>query len=45
MKGRTRDLEVDEMWSSLSTIRDGRIVRVQGFASPEGALEAGGDPR
>jgi ketosteroid isomerase-like protein len=42
MQGRTHDLEVDETWSSLSTIRNGRIVRIQGFTSRNGALEAAG---
>ena len=38
--GRTHELEVDETRSSLLTVRDGRIVRVQSFAGPEGAREA-----
>jgi ketosteroid isomerase-like protein len=38
--GWTHGLEVDETRSSLLTIRDGRIVRVQAFADPEGAREA-----
>ena len=38
--GRTHDLEVDETRSSLVTLRDGRVVRVQSFADPEGAREA-----
>jgi ketosteroid isomerase-like protein len=40
--GRTHELEVDETRSSLLTIRDGRVVRVQSFADPEGAREAAG---
>src|SRR4030095_15362363 len=40
--GRTHELEVDETRSSLFTIRDGRVVRVQSFADPEGAREAAG---
>jgi ketosteroid isomerase-like protein len=40
--GRTHALEVDETQSSLLTIRDGRVVRVQSFADPDGALEAAG---
>jgi hypothetical protein len=32
--------EIDEVWSSLQ--RDGRIVRIEGFASRDGALEAAG---
>jgi ketosteroid isomerase-like protein len=42
MKGRMRGLEIDETWSGLFTVRDARIVRVQGFASRDGALEAAG---
>jgi ketosteroid isomerase-like protein len=40
--GRTHGLEVDETRSSLLTIRDGRVIRVQSFADPEGAREAVG---
>jgi hypothetical protein len=40
--GRTHELEVDETQSSLLTVRDGRVVRVQAFADPEGAREAAG---
>lgn len=40
--GRTHDLEVDQTRSSLLTIRDGRVVRVEAFADPEGAREAAG---
>jgi ketosteroid isomerase-like protein len=40
--GRTHGLEVDETRSSLLTIRDGRVVRVQGFADPHGARQAAG---
>jgi hypothetical protein len=36
------ELEIDEVWSSLFTNRDARIVRVQSFATREGALEAAG---
>jgi hypothetical protein len=42
LSGRTNDLEVDEARSSLLTLRDGRIVRIEPFASKEGALEAAG---
>ena len=38
--GRTHGVEVDETRSSLLTIRDGRVVRVQGFAAPEAAGHA-----
>jgi ketosteroid isomerase-like protein len=42
--GRTNELEVDETQSSLLTVRDGRVVRVEAFADPEGAREAAGLP-
>jgi catechol 2,3-dioxygenase-like lactoylglutathione lyase family enzyme len=37
-------VEVDETRSSLLTIRNGRVVRVQGFADPDGARQAPGLP-
>jgi ketosteroid isomerase-like protein len=40
--GRTHELEVDETRSSLLTVRDGRVVRVQSFADADGAREAAG---
>ena len=40
--GRTHELEVDETRSSLLTLRDGRVVRVQTFGDPEGAGAAAG---
>jgi hypothetical protein len=40
----TNELEVDEARSSLLTLRDGRIVRIEPFASKDGALEAPGLP-
>jgi ketosteroid isomerase-like protein len=42
MSGRMHELEIDEVWSGLSTFRNGRIVRIEGFATREGALEAAG---
>ncbi|HZA90232.1 MAG TPA: nuclear transport factor 2 family protein [Solirubrobacterales bacterium] len=42
MTGRTHGVDVDELWSSLHTLRNGRIVRVQNFASPRCAFEAAG---
>ena len=42
--GRTNELEVDETRSSLLTVRDGRVVRVQAFADPDGARQAAGLP-
>jgi ketosteroid isomerase-like protein len=40
--GETHGVEIDEVWSALWTLRDARVVRVQGFASHDGALEAAG---
>jgi ketosteroid isomerase-like protein len=40
--GRTHELEVDETRSSLLTVRDGRVVRVESFADQEGARKAAG---
>ncbi len=42
--GRTHALEVDETRSSLLTLRDGLVVRVQSFADLDGAREAAGSP-
>jgi ketosteroid isomerase-like protein len=42
--GRTHGVEVDETRSSLLTIRNGRVVRVQAFADPDGARQAAGLP-
>jgi ketosteroid isomerase-like protein len=42
MQCRTGDLAVDETWSSLQTVRDGRVVRVQGFSTIDGAARAAG---
>jgi hypothetical protein len=38
--GRMHELEVDEMHSVLFTLKDRRVVRIQVFASREGALDA-----
>jgi ketosteroid isomerase-like protein len=43
--GRTHELEVEDTRSSLLTVRDGRIVRVESFADAEGARAAAGLPR
>jgi ketosteroid isomerase-like protein len=42
MRGRMHELEVDEVWSQLLTFRNGRVLRLQAFSSPGGALEAAG---
>jgi ketosteroid isomerase-like protein len=42
MVGLTHGIKVEATWSSLSTIRDGRVARVQSFSNPKGALEAAG---
>jgi ketosteroid isomerase-like protein len=38
--GRTHELEVDETRSSLLTVRDGRVIRVESFADPDRARQA-----
>ena len=38
--GRTHELEVDETRSSLLTVGEGRVVRVESFADADGALRA-----
>ena len=42
VRARTREIEIDQVWSVLITVRDGRITRFQGFTSRDGALEAVG---
>jgi ketosteroid isomerase-like protein len=42
LSGRTNELEVDGARSSLLTLRDGSIVRIEPFASKDAALEAAG---
>jgi ketosteroid isomerase-like protein len=42
LSGRTNELEVDEARSSVLTLREGRIVRIEPFASRDEALEAAG---
>jgi ketosteroid isomerase-like protein len=42
MSARMHELEIDEIWSQLWTLRNGRVVRLQAFANAEGALEAAG---
>jgi ketosteroid isomerase-like protein len=42
LSGRTDELEVGEARSSLFTLRDGRIVRIEPFASKDDALAAAG---
>jgi ketosteroid isomerase-like protein len=42
MRGRLHELEIDELWSAVFTLREGRILRVQAFASRDGALKAAG---
>jgi hypothetical protein len=39
------ELEVDEVWSQLMTFRNGRVLLLQAFSRPDGALEAAGLPR
>ena len=40
--GRTHELEIDDTRSSLLTVRDGRVVRVESFDDAEGARKAAG---
>jgi ketosteroid isomerase-like protein len=40
--GRAHELEVDETRSSLLTVRNGKVIRVDSFAEPDGAREAAG---
>lgn len=42
VRGRMEDLEVDEVWSILFTLRNGRVIRIENFGSADGALEAAG---
>ncbi len=42
LSGRTDELEIDQARSSLLTLRDGKIVRIEPFASKDDALEAAG---
>ena len=35
-----RGIELEEVWSGLFTLRAGKIVRFQGFADRDGALDA-----
>jgi hypothetical protein len=37
-----RGIEIDETWSSLWTLRNGKVIRFQGFTDRDGALEAAG---
>jgi ketosteroid isomerase-like protein len=43
LRARTHDLEVDEVWSALFHVRNGKVDRVQAFTSPRGAEEAAAD--
>jgi ketosteroid isomerase-like protein len=43
--GRMRELELDQTQSSLFTIRDGKVVRVEAFTDPDAAREAAELPR
>jgi ketosteroid isomerase-like protein len=39
---RTTDIPFDGQWASILTIRDGRVVRAQGFLSKRRAMRAAG---
>jgi ketosteroid isomerase-like protein len=43
--GRMRELELDQTQSSLFTIRDGKVIRVEAFVDPDAAREAAELPR
>ena len=45
LSGRLQGIEVDETYSSLFTLRDGRVLAYQGFRSREEALRAAGPAR
>ena len=40
LRARTHELEVDEVWSALFDVRNGKISRIRAFTSPRGAEEA-----
>jgi ketosteroid isomerase-like protein len=42
MNIRARGIEIDEVWSRLYTLNEGRIVRVQTFTNRDAALKAAG---
>jgi ketosteroid isomerase-like protein len=42
VRGRMHELELDEAWSGLYKLRNGRVLRMQTFTSRGGALEAAG---
>ena len=41
-RARTADLEVDELWAHLVTVRNGKVTRVEQFRNRDDALEAAG---
>ena len=41
-RARTVDLEVDELWAHLVTVRNGKVTRVEQFRNRDEALEAAG---
>jgi ketosteroid isomerase-like protein len=41
-RGRTSGLEINEQWTHLHTLRNGKIVRMQMFRDREQALQAAG---
>jgi ketosteroid isomerase-like protein len=44
VQARTREIRIDQVWSALVTVRDGKIAHFQGFTTRKGALEAAGMP-
>ena len=41
-RARTADLEVDQLWAHLVTVRNGKVTRVEQFRNRADALEAAG---
>jgi ketosteroid isomerase-like protein len=42
IRARTREIEIDEVWSGLFALRDKRLIRFEGFSTRDAALEAAG---
>jgi ketosteroid isomerase-like protein len=41
LRARAHELEVDEVWSALFEVHNGKIARIRAFTSPQGAEDAG----
>ena len=42
MDARVHELEINELWSALLTLREGKVARLQSFTNRDAALEAAG---